>query len=281
MTPISPSELKKAANELPPSPQVFGKLGKLLRHPHTALNDITDLVNTDPSLTARVLRLSNSAQYTSGFAIDNLDDAINRIGFREVFKLVGMAAVSDVFSAENATYAVPGSLLWENALCCGLAMETFAQKLGQDEQDAYTLGLLRSFGKLVINIRTVKCSDPVRYPITEEPNLLDWEEAQSGTSNPQVAGFLLSTWNFRAETIDAIQNQYTPEASTINYRNAAMLNLACSIGESLGKKLPGEEAYFKSAETHLDRLGLDAGHLVEAQAYAEEALDKALASVAA
>ena len=60
-----------------------------------------------------------------------------------------------------------------------------------------------------------------------------------------------------------------------------MLNLACSIGESLGKKLPGEEAYFKSAETHLDRLGLDAGHLVEAQAYAEEALDKALASVAA
>jgi hypothetical protein len=44
---ITPTDLKLAANDLPPSPQVFGKLSKLLRDPFTGLNDITDLVNTD------------------------------------------------------------------------------------------------------------------------------------------------------------------------------------------------------------------------------------------
>ncbi|GEM_PF-4980341 len=39
---VTPDDLKVAANELPPSPQVFGKLGKMLRDPNTGLNDITD-----------------------------------------------------------------------------------------------------------------------------------------------------------------------------------------------------------------------------------------------
>lgn len=169
---ITPADLKRAANDLPPSPQVFGKLGKLLRDTSTGLDDITDLVNTDASLTAQVLRLSNSALYGHGIPIDTLDDAINRVGF------------------------------------------------------------------------------------------------------------LLSTWNFPAETIDAIQNQYTPEAATQS-KDAAMLNLAALITENLGKALPGESQYWESAETYLQQLGLNGAHLEEAQEYVEETLESVLASVAA
>ena len=101
---VTPDDLKVAASDLPPSPQVFGKLGKLLRDPNTGLNDITELVNTDASLPTRVLKLSNSAAFAQGMTIDNLDDAINRIRFREVFKLVGVAAASDLFTVQNRTY---------------------------------------------------------------------------------------------------------------------------------------------------------------------------------
>jgi HD-like signal output (HDOD) protein len=280
MIPITPTDLKLAANDLPPSPQVFGKLGKLLRDPFTGLNDITDLVNTDASLTARVLRLSNSALYGHCIPIDTLDDAINRVGFRAVFKLVGVVAVSEVFSHRNVTYSVEGSLLWENALCCGLAMETLAQKLGMDEQEAYTLGLLRSFGKLVINTCVTKQEKPISFSGNANSRLVEWEEEHFGLNNPQAAGFLLSTWNFPADTIDAIQNQYTPEAATQS-KDAAMLNLAALIAENLGKALPGESKYWESAETYLQQLGLNGAHLEEAQEYAEKALESVIASVAA
>lgn len=280
MIPITPADLKSAANDLPPSPQVFGKLGKLLRDPSTGLNDITDLVNTDASLTAQVLRLSNSALYGHGIPIDTLDDAITRVGFRAVFKLVGVAALSEVFSQRNNTYSVEGSLLWENALCCGLAMETFAQKLGLDEQEAYTLGLLRSFGKLVINTCVTKREKPVNFSENPETGLVEWEEEHFGLNNPQTAGFLLSTWNFPAEAIDAIQNQYTPETATQS-KDATMLNLAALIAENLGKALPGESKYWESAETYLQQLGLNGTHLEDAQEYAKETLESVLASVAA
>ena len=281
MTPISPSELKKAADSLPPSPQVFGKLGKLLRDPTTGLFDITELVNTDSSLTAQVLRRSNSAAFGKGLAIDNLDDAINRIGFREVFKLVGMVAVSDVFASRNATYRVDGARLWENALCCGLAMETFAQKLGLDDQEAYTLGLLRSFGKLVINTCITQRGDSICFPADGETNLMDWEEKRFGTNNAQVAGFLLSTWNFNDDTVSAIQLQYQPDSGESSSQTAIMLNLACSVAESLDKALPGESVYWQPLEDRLQQLGLGYDHLEEAKDYAAESLDKVLASVAA
>lgn len=281
MIPISPSELKKAADALPPSPQVFGKLGKLLRDPSTGLNDITDLVNTDSSITAQVLRLSNSANFGRGEPIDTLDDAINRIGFRELFKLVGMAATSAAFSARNATYGVEGSLLWENALSCGLAMETFAQKLGIDEQEAYTLGLLRSFGKLIINTCVINRNELVSYPEENEPKLLEWEEELFGTNNANAAAFLLSTWNFPSDTINAIQHQYTPSQATGSSKEAAMLNLAGSIAENLDKALPGESAYWESADSALKQSGLSTSHLEEAQEYAGAMLGEVLSSVTA
>ena len=281
MTPISPSELKKAADSLPPSPQVFGKLGKLLRDPTTGLFDITELVNTDSSLTAQVLRRSNSAAFGTGLAIDNLDDAINRIGFREVFKMVGMVAVSEVFSSRNTTYRVDGARLWENALCCGLAMETFAQKLGLDDQEAYTLGLLRSFGKLVINTCITQRGDSICFPADGATTLVEWEEARFGTNNAQVAGFLLSTWNFNEDTVVAIQQQYRPNTSDEISRSAIMLNLSCAVAESLEKDLPGETQYWQSIDEHLQQLGLGFDHFEAAKNYAAESLDNALASVAA
>jgi HD-like signal output (HDOD) protein len=275
---ITPDDLKLAARELPPSPKVFGKLGKLLRNPNTSLTDITDLVHTDASLTTRVLRLSNSAAFAQDQAIDTLDDAINRVGFREVFKLVGMAAVSDLFSSRNNTYRIDSSTLWENALSCGLAMESIAQKIGRDEQEYYTLGLLRSMGKTVIDICAQKESESCRYPIASRPPLLQWEQETFGITNPAVAGFLLSTWNFSPETVSAIQSQYGTNPSSPKNEAAIVLNLAGSLAE-LGRPLHGESEYWISFEEHSEELGLTAEDIEETLDSVKNRLEAILTSV--
>ena len=92
-----------------------------MHNQNTSLTDITDLAHPDASLTTRVLGLSNSTALAQDHAIEPSDDAINRVGFREVFKLVGVAAASDLFSSRNSTYRINISTMWENALSCGLA----------------------------------------------------------------------------------------------------------------------------------------------------------------
>lgn len=276
---VTPGDLKVAASELPPSPQVFGKLGKLLRDPNTGLNDITELVNTDASLTTRVLKLSNSAAFAQGMAIDNLDDAINRIGFREVFKLVGVAAASDLFTVQNQTYQISGTRLWENALACGLAMDQLAGKVGYDEQDMYTLGLLRSIGKMAIELCLSKKANAPHYPLAEQLPILEWEASTLGITNPKVASFLLASWNFSESTIQSIQLQYLDSDPESGSGESLLLNLACFIVEKIDKGLPGESGYWKPVPFYCERLGLQVNDLKQVLGSVRERLDEILQNI--
>ncbi len=280
MSAISPDNLKNVAAALPPSPQVFGKLGKLLRDPGTDLSDITDLVNTDSSLTTRVLRLSNSAAFAQDLAIDNLDDAINRVGFREVFKLVGAAAASDLFASRNTTYGVDGSALWENSLASGLTMEYLAQTLGHDEQEYYTIGLLRSMGKLVIDLCNTNDSSEKRYPEDTRPPLLNWEEEVFSITSPSVSAFLLTSWNFPSETIDSIQNQYLERQTEDAPRAAAILNLASALAAQVTQEMPGESSYWIPIETQRETFGLAEHDIEDTLEHVKARLESVLSTVA-
>ncbi|MDQ8205326.1 HDOD domain-containing protein [Pelagicoccus sp. SDUM812003] len=274
MNTISPIDLKNAAKQLPPSPRIFGKLGRLLKDPETDLNDITNLVNADSSLTAQVLRLSNSAMYSMGMSVDTLEEAINRIGFRELYKLVGIAASSQIFSEHNATYNISGAALWENSLACSIGMELLARKTGMDEQEAYTIGLLRNMGKMVIN----HCvQDDERFPRYEASNtqpLIDWEESNFGITNPSVAGFILVSWNFTEESSQTIQYQYTPEAAPRKLPLIALLNLSNCLAERIGRGIRGESVYWANWQEQLPRTGLSTEELDETETELVQTLEK-------
>lgn len=279
MNTISPIDLKNAAQQLPPSPRVFGKLGRLLKDPDTDLSAITNLVNADSSLTAQVLRLSNSPMYSVGSSVDTLDDAVNRIGFRELFKLVGMAAASQVFSDSNYTYNVSGAQLWENSLACGLAMEILARKTGLDDQEAYTIGLLRNMGKMVIDHCAKSDRDSPRYTADSHLPLIDWEQGNFGITSPTVAGFILVSWNFGEEISHTIQYQYEPEKAPRKLPLIHLLNLANGLAYRIGKGIHGEESYWENWQARLPRTGLSVDELDEAGEEITTALDKIVMSV--
>ncbi len=258
MNSISPKELEAAAQKLPTSPRIFGKLSELMRDPNTELADITELVNADSALTASVLRLSNSAMFSMGMSVDTLDVAIDRIGFRELFRLVGIAAAAEVFTEDSRCYDVSASQLWENSLCCGIAMETLARKTGMDEQEAYTLGLLRNMGKMIIDHCAREKDDSPIYNKTSALPLLDWEANNFGITNATVSGFILETWNFSKETTHTIQYQYEPDKAPQSRPLINLLNLANGLASRIGRGLAGEDLYWSDWEKRLPRTGLSA-----------------------
>ncbi|MCH6258966.1 HDOD domain-containing protein [Puniceicoccaceae bacterium K14] len=280
MNTISPIDLKKAASKLPSSPQIFSKLSQLMKDPDASLDDITDLVNTDSSLTIQVLKLSNSPAYASGVPIDTLDEAINRVGFSELFKLVGMAAASQVFANRNTTYNIDGSDLWENSLACGLAMEKLATKANMDPQEAYTIGLLRSMGKMVINTCVKddpeydKYSDRITLPLTE------WEENNFGLTSATVAGFILISWNFPEHISNTISYQYSPEDDPRGCQKVFLLNLACSIAHVVGDGLPGEVSYWNPSSSRLKNAGVTLDDYEEVKESVSEGIKEIMSSIA-
>lgn len=254
---ISQLELKAAAQKLPPSPQIFAKLTRMLKDRNTVTKDIVELVKSDASLTAKVLKLSNSMAFSLGQPVDTLEQAISRVGFAELFKVVGMAAASNVFARRNNTYGIDGWHFWENAVANGLAMEALAKAVGIDEKEAYTLGLLRTMGKTIIDACSQKFMVPPRYSASEETPLLLWEEEKLGVTNSEAAAIVLEAWNFPEEAIEALRYQYTPDEAPEANLHAHLLAIAGAIADHLEKGNPGEKTYWKITQGRLKEAGLD------------------------
>lgn len=254
---ISHLTLKAAAQNLPPSPQIFAKLTKMLKDRNTRSKDIVDVVKTDTSLTAKVLKISNSMAFSVGTPVDTLEQAIGRVGFAELFKVVGMAAASNTFAKRNATYGVDGWHFWENSVAMGLAMEALAKARGLDEKEAYTLGLLKSMGKTIIDACAQKLMVPPKYSSTEESPLLLWEEEQLGVTNPEAAAIVLEAWHFPEAAIEALKYQYTPDEAPEKNIHAHLLALSGAIVHHLGKGAPGEKSYWSITQYRLNEVGLD------------------------
>jgi len=274
MNSIPPAELKAAAAQLPPSPRIFGKLSGLLRSPNADFTDITELVNADSSLTASVIRLSNSAMFSAGMPADTLEEAVNRIGFRELFKLVGIAAAKNLFNENNKTYGLSGSEIWENSLACGIGMEILAKKVGFDDQEAYTMGLLRNMGKMVIDQCVNEDSSSPRYGSGSTLKLVDWEENNFGITNPTVAGFVLKSWNFAEEVAIGIEFQYKPENAERKLPLTHLLNLANGIAEQIGRGVRGEASYWEDSDKQLPFTGLNAQEIEESMLEINEAVEQ-------
>ena len=78
------ADVLRLGQRLPSTPQVFSRIGRLLADPNSSIDEIVKLVKLDAALALRVLQLSNGAYYGFKQRCGSLDEAVNRLGFREV-----------------------------------------------------------------------------------------------------------------------------------------------------------------------------------------------------
>src|SRR5690606_30781391 len=100
----TPEQLVAALGPLPPTAQVLARLQGLLANPNSDLDDVAALLRLDAPMTTRVIKISNSAWYSRGSPCQTIGEAVNRIGFREVFQVVSIAASSALVAQPLAAY---------------------------------------------------------------------------------------------------------------------------------------------------------------------------------
>ncbi len=245
---------------LPAAPQILARLGRMLLDLNADLTDVTALLRCDAALTARIMRIANSAMYNTGAPYGSLEQALARVGFSEVYRLTGFAATAQLSDEKLPLYGLDGARLRENSVLTALVMEALAAAVGIDQRAAYTAGLLRSTGKIALNRLTRDPAYHGSYRAEGLVPLANWESDFTGLNNCEAAAFILNEWRFPPATINAIQQHYTPRASSNQL--AFLLNLAAGAAERGGHGLPGESSYWEPkpekfaaariAETDLD-----------------------------
>lgn len=256
--------LLHVVKSLPAAPQILARLGQMRLDPVADLNDVTALLRCDASLTARIIRIANTAAYATGEPFASLEQALARIGFGEIYRIAGFAAVSQMSGYSLREYGITGAQLRENSLLTALLMEQLADLAGLDSQEAYSAGLLRSIGKMAVQGFIAGAKDKAVFNAAAGPTLEAWERELTGFTNSEAAAFVLGEWHFPAGISTAIALQYCPEAATPECRLAQLLNLASGAADSLGFGLQGEQPYWVRSPERAAAAGIDEEQLATA-----------------
>ena len=232
-------------SKLPPALGIFGRLRTLLDDADCDVDAIAELLQMDPALTFQIIRLSNSAMYGLGARCHTLDEAIGRVGFNEIHHLVGLVVSRQSFQGDLTMYGIPAGRLWENAVAMGSLASAFASRAGLDTGSAYTAGLMRNLGKVILNNHTGAATYPGD---AVAPDLHEWEKSRYGVSSAEATAMLLDHWRFPLEIAGAICTHRNPEAGGEFSPGAATLHLAGAFATEWGCILPGEANWRKDAE---------------------------------
>jgi HD-like signal output (HDOD) protein len=258
----SPQKLQQIAQLIPASPQVLSQLNELLVDVNSGLEEIAQLLRRDAALAARIIRISNSVAYGSAGGIASIEEAVNRVGFAEVYRLTGIAAAAQMVDRNLTFYGISATLLRDNTLVVAMAVDALAKAAGVDSRVAYTAGLMRLAGKLILDHYAKAASTPQDdYSRSGLGGLLEWELALFGCTNADAGTIVMSGWHFPAAITEPVRQHYLLQPpSGPHARTACLLNIACGVATNLGFGLPGEDKYWT-----LDPAKLQAAGLVERQ----------------
>ena len=258
-------------SKLPPALGIFSRLRAMLDDADTDLDDIVELLRVDPALTFQIIRLSNSALYGLRSRSQTLYEAVARVGFGEINQLVGLVVSRQVFQGDLTHYGIKAGQLWTNAVAVGSVAAACAARTGGNAGSAYSTGLMRNLGKIILNNHT----GAVKYPgEATQPDVFAWEKSVHGTTSPEATAVLLDHWRFAFDISGAICTHLTPETAGEFTAGAATLHLACALAAEWGQALPGEATGWRRDDAMCALAGLDAAQLEDVVAEARRQFDR-------
>lgn len=218
-----------SVKDLSPTPKILPKLQDMLRDPESGIEDVIGLLKVDAPLTAQIVRLSNSAAFAFTAPNTDLEGAVSCLGFQEVYKVVGVVATGQVLGRATPVYKLETGELWENSLKTAVIIDALAKRVKLDPNTAYTMGLLHTIGKVVINSFYMDKGIEIYSDEDEDSFIPDLERQLIGFDHAQASAALLRKWSFPEESCSPIENYPYPLEATDYRDRACLLHLASIV----------------------------------------------------
>lgn len=224
---LSPDDIAREVKHLPSAPKVLPRLKALLGDPNSAMSEIVALIRLDPGIAARVLQTANSAHFNQGVRCTTVDEAVNRVGYDQIYELVSYAVASQVLVRPLDIYRIDADELWKMSVACALAAELLAGRTGQDRDAAYTIGLLHCVGMVALDEWSLRGGYKLVFETAGFPReAVESERAALGFTQADAGAALLEHWEFPATASEPVRWQYTPRASAGHPKMASLLHAA-------------------------------------------------------
>lgn len=218
--------------ELPTAPPVVFKLMTLLKKPTQHNDEVVEIIRYDEHLTAKLLKLCNTAFFKASQPVTSLDQAVLRLGYANIVSIAVSLRIGDVVSkSRNAAFVNPYDL-WRNSVTTAIAAKDLTPKCKAadiNEDTAFTSGLLAEMGMVVFNACGKEEVSQIK-PLAEEKeiSLIEAEKELLGTTHPEVGALLLERWKLPPDIVEAVKYHLTPDEVEIPLADICHLANLCA-----------------------------------------------------
>lgn len=230
MIPKTPHPIPAAAERffanaarLPAMPEVASRLLKSFDDDRIGLAQIAELVSKDPGLTAKVLRLANSARFSPAHRIATVQDAAHALGLDQLRNLTMAAAISNSFPE------LPGIdrlAIWRHAAATAAYARLLAKLLRLDSDAVFIAGMMLRTGQLLMAMSEPAQVVEVEAHAQEPGSRYSLEQHRFGCTHADVTASLAAHWHFPEELVQAFTDANEPLAVRPFSAMAAVLHLA-------------------------------------------------------
>lgn len=213
--PMSPELTKKltaAVEGMPAFPKSVQRVLELTRDVNSTPKDLVEVIDKDPVLTVKILKVVNSAYYSLPKQITSVGHSVVYLGFNTIKNLaLSIASIGMLPKSNEAGFDGQQYLL--HSLATAAIAKQIAMKSGDaDPMDCFIAGLLHDFGKVVLAQFMPKEFRVALEVSQQEGSSLHLALRDSlGVDHAVVGAMLVEKWRFAPQLVETIRHQYGPE----------------------------------------------------------------------
>lgn len=202
-------------DNLPSLPSIVSRLIQVVNSPDTSAEDAANLIQKDPALTTKMLRLANSAFYGIPRSISSVSSAVVILGFNTIRSLVLSASVMKMFSGSKKP-AFEKDRFWKHSIVCALAAKTIVRQFinvrMMDPESAFCAGMLHDIGKLIFSeFAGEDYHDVCNFARANNLPLLEAERRMLGIGHSDIGRILADKWALPLDLEYALVYHHEPK----------------------------------------------------------------------
>ena len=255
-------ERVKGSMEIPSLPLIFTRIDEAVNNPKSSLADIGKIISEDPSLTARLLQIVNSALYNFPSKIETISRAVTIVGTQQLRDLALATSVMKLFRG------IPEDLLsmedfWRHSIACGVAARVLATRRREANVERFFVaGILHDIGRLILFL---ECPDSVRPMLSrckEKGELLNKVEGEElGFDHTATGRTALQNWKLPSSLEETVAYHHNPEAAARYPLEAALIHIADIVTHVMELGSSGERLVPPMSNQAWERSGLSPSEL--------------------
>jgi putative nucleotidyltransferase with HDIG domain len=235
---MTPNALKakiERITTLPTLPEIVTKIAAMVDSPQTSVADVGRVIAKDQVLSARVLKLVNSAFYGFQGRVSSVTHAMVLLGFNVVKGLVLSASVFDLFQRDGRD-DLDRRRLWDHSIGTARIAGILAQKVTlQEPEEAVVAGLLHDLGKIVLCAHLPEEFASI-VKLARRKNLLmsEAELEVLGVTHADVGRWLLERWKLPGRLVEPVALHHAPHLAREAPLTTAIVHLANILCAAVG-----------------------------------------------